>query len=92
MPRAGGNFTAAQLEAIDVAHRAGAGSARCPHDHKPLVTTTWNGGRGRMVYFLCRMCARIGAISYESVDPSVPGRVATPSRPSSARRRAVSDK
>ena len=49
---------------------AEADGARCPFDEKPLVTTAWNGGTVKMVYFLCRACARIGAIGYASDDPS----------------------
>lgn len=82
MARTGGNFSEADLAAIDASHRSGHG-ARCPFDEKPLVTTAWNGGAVKMVYFLCRACARIGAIGYASDDPTVPGRIARPPRPSS---------
>jgi hypothetical protein len=78
----GGNFSEADLAAIDISHRGGRG-ARCPIDQKPLVTTAWNGGTVKMVYFLCRACARIGAIGYDSDDPKVPGHIARPPSPSS---------
>ena len=80
----GGSFNTRDLEAIDVAHRAG--TARCPHDDKPLVITAWANGKRRMVYFLCRECTRVGAVAYESDDPNVPGRPARRSG-SSARTR-----
>ena len=78
----GGNFTDAELRAIDIVYRA-AGVPRCPHDEKPLVSTTWTDRNHRMVYFVCRACSRIGAIGYEGNDPSVPGRPATRSSASS---------
>jgi hypothetical protein len=81
----GGSFSTIDLERIDVAHRAGA-ATRCPHDDKPLVITSWQNGKRRMVYFLCRECTRVGAIGYESDDPNVPGRPARRSG-SSARTR-----
>ena len=82
MARHGGNFSEVDLAAIDVSHREGHG-ARCPIDAKPLVTTSWNGGAVKMVSFLCRACARIGAIGYATDDPKVPGHIARPPRPSS---------
>ncbi|GAC1518446.1 MAG: hypothetical protein NVS3B10_20400 [Polyangiales bacterium] len=78
----GGTFTREELEAIDRVHRAG-GVLRCPEDDKPLVTTAWRNPKRRMVYFVCRACGRIGAVAYESDDPSVPGTVAGRSRPTS---------
>jgi hypothetical protein len=77
----GRRFTAEELEAIDAAYR-GDGLARCPHDLKPLLTTTWQA-KLRMVYFLCRVCGRIGAIGYETDDPRLPGIVARGPQPSS---------
>jgi hypothetical protein len=77
----GGRFSAREMRAIDVAHRT-KDIARCPLDEKPLLTTTWGDTPKRMVYFVCRACSRIGAIAYESTDPSVPGIIAIETRPS----------
>lgn len=77
----GGRFAEVEMQAIDVAWRE-QGHARCPLDMKPLLTTTWGDTPRRMVYFVCRACSRIGAIAYESTDPTVPGIIARESRPS----------
>ncbi len=69
------DFADGDLIAIDVEYRA-SNSARCPHDEKPLVATSWKNGAQRMVYFLCRECTRVGAIAYDSDDPNVPGKPA----------------
>ena len=73
----GGKFSDAEMTSIDAAWRAKT-LARCPIDLKPVLTAPW----GKMVYFVCRACGRIGAVSYESADPSVPGVIAHQSRPS----------
>lgn len=77
----GGKFSDAEMRAIDVAYRGNA-FVRCPLDEKPLLTTTWGDPPRKMVYFVCRACSRIGAVSYESSDPNVAGTPARESRPS----------
>lgn len=77
----GGRFSDAEMTSIDAAWRAKA-LPRCPLDEKPLLTTTWGDARRKMVYFVCRACGRIGAVAYESADPTVPGIIARESRPS----------
>lgn len=75
-------FRPTDLQEIDEAYRAG-GSARCPRDAKPLVTTTWGNEERTTVYFLCRACSRIGAITYATSDKSIPGIIGRPPRNSS---------
>lgn len=77
----GGRFSEEEMKIIDAAHRAQS-LIRCPLDEKPLLTTTWGDARRKMTYFVCRACGRIGAVSYESADPTVPGVIARESRPS----------
>lgn len=79
---AGARFSVEEMQAIDIAYRS-KGLARCPLDEKPLLTTTWPDRRMKMVYFVCRACSRIGAVGYQSADPTVPGLVATGPRYSS---------
>jgi hypothetical protein len=69
------------LAEIDAAVRTGV-MPRCPHDQKPLLSTTWEGPL-RMVYFVCRACNRIGAIGYDRAHPNGPGIAAIGSRRSS---------
>ena len=73
------NFLEAELVLIDRAYRAGE-TVRCPEDSKPLVSSTWQTRASKMVYFVCRACGRLGAVGYESADPSVPGQIARASR------------
>ena len=70
----GQRYRDAELAEIDAGHRAG--FARCPIDGKPLLSTAWSDKTTDMVYFVCRECARIGAIAYLRDSPGAPGLMA----------------